>query len=40
VPKDLKLAGKSEEFTISVTFDTLELCGKVQGTRKFIVTAK
>jgi hypothetical protein len=37
VPKDLKLAGKSEQFTITVVFDTLELYGKVQATRKFTI---
>jgi hypothetical protein len=40
VPKDLKLAGKSETFTITVRYDTLELYGKVEGARKIIVTAE
>jgi hypothetical protein len=37
VPKDLKLSGESEDFTITVVFDTLELYGKVQGARKITI---
>jgi hypothetical protein len=33
----MKLAGKTEAFTISVTYDTLELYGVVQGTRTFTI---
>jgi hypothetical protein len=40
VPKDLKLAGKSETFTATVTYDTLELYGKVEGSRTFTVVAE
>jgi hypothetical protein len=35
----MKLAGKSEEFIIAVTYDTLELYGKVQATRKVTVAS-
>jgi hypothetical protein len=37
VPKDLKLVGNKGEFIIRVTYDTLELYGKVQASRKFTV---
>jgi hypothetical protein len=40
VPKDLKLAGKSETFTITVTFETMELYGKVEASRKITVTSE
>jgi hypothetical protein len=40
VPKDLKLAGKSETFTVTVTYDTLELYGKVQDSRKITVSSR
>jgi hypothetical protein len=39
VPKDLKLAEKQEQFTITVTYETLELYGKVQATRRFTIAA-
>jgi hypothetical protein len=34
VPNDLKLAGESETFTITVRYDTLDLYGKVESERK------
>jgi hypothetical protein len=37
VPEDIKLAGESETFTITVRYDTLELYGKVEGSRAFEV---
>jgi hypothetical protein len=40
VPKDLKLAGKSETFTITVRYDTLELYGKVEAARTIVVTSE
>jgi hypothetical protein len=40
VPKDLKLAGKTETFTATVKYDTKELYGKVEASRKLIITAK
>jgi hypothetical protein len=40
VPKDLKLVGKREVFTITATYDTLELYGKVQGSRKFTIVSE
>jgi hypothetical protein len=40
VPKDLKLAGKSETFTATVVYDTLELYGKVEASRKIVVASK
>jgi len=39
VPKDLKLRGKQETFTVKVTYETLELYGKVEATRQIVVTA-
>jgi hypothetical protein len=39
VPKDLKLAGESETFTITVRYNTLELYGKVEASRKIVVTS-
>jgi hypothetical protein len=39
VPKDLKLAGKRETFTATVTYETLDLYGKVQAVRKVVVEA-
>jgi hypothetical protein len=40
VPKDLKLAGKSETFTVTVKYDTLELYGKVQAARTLTIASK
>jgi hypothetical protein len=40
VPKDLKPAGSMEVFTITVTYQTHELYGKVEAWRKFVVTAR
>jgi hypothetical protein len=39
VPNDLKLDGKEETFTITVTYDTQELYGTVIGKRQFIIAA-
>jgi len=39
VPKDLKLAGKQERFTITASYDTLELYGKVQASRTIVIGA-
>jgi len=36
----LKLTGKSETFTVTVSYDTLELYGKVQDSRKIVVTSR
>ena len=36
----MKLAGKTETFTITVRYDTLELYGKVEDSRKIEVTAE
>jgi hypothetical protein len=36
----LKLSGKQETFTATVTFDTLELYGKVAAPVKIVVVAK
>jgi len=33
VPKDIKLAGGQEAFTVTVSYDTRELYGKVQAER-------
>jgi hypothetical protein len=37
VPKDLKLNGKEETFTVQVLYDTLELYGKVSASRSITV---
>ncbi len=37
VPTNLELAGKKETFTIEVTYDTLELYGRVTASRKIVV---
>jgi hypothetical protein len=39
VPKDITLAGKSETFTITVSYDTLELYGKVEASRTIVMTS-
>jgi hypothetical protein len=36
----LKLAGKSETFTVTVDYDTLELYGKVEASRQITVTSE
>jgi hypothetical protein len=36
----LKLSGKSETFTITVRYDTAELYGKIEASRKIVVTAE
>jgi len=40
VPKDLKLSGKSELFTIRVKYDTAELYGKLEGSRTMRVATE
>ena len=37
--KELKLAGKSETFTVTVAYDTLDLYGKVEASRKIVLTS-
>jgi len=37
VPEDIELDGAKETFTITVTYDTMELYGTVTGTREFTV---
>jgi hypothetical protein len=39
VPKDVKPAGKSETFTATAKYDTRELYGKVEASRKMVITA-
>jgi hypothetical protein len=36
----MKLADKTETFTITVTYDTLDLYGKVEASRKFTVDSE
>jgi len=40
VPKDLKLAGKTETFTVTVKYDTLELYGRVEASRTVVLTSQ
>ncbi len=37
MPNDLELKGGRERFTITITFDTLDLYGKVVGSREVVV---
>jgi hypothetical protein len=37
VPTDLELSGKTETFSITVHYDTMELYGEVEGSRTFTV---
>lgn len=37
MPKDLKLAGTEERFTVTVKYDTLELYGKVEASRPIVI---
>jgi hypothetical protein len=39
VPKDLKLAGKSETFSVTVRYDTQDLYGKVEASRKIVLAS-
>ncbi len=39
MPKELKVSGKEEVLTVRVTYETLELYGKVEATRQIRVTA-
>jgi hypothetical protein len=36
----LKLSGKSETFTVTVKYDTLDLYGKVEASRPLVVTTE
>jgi hypothetical protein len=36
----MKLADKTETFTVTVRYDTKELYGKVEDSRKIVVTAE
>jgi hypothetical protein len=38
VPEDIDLQGKSEIFTITVRYDTLELYGNVEASRTFTIS--
>jgi len=40
VPKDQKLSGEKEVFTITVTYQTQELYGKVEAWRRCVISAK
>jgi len=40
VPKDLKLSGPKETFTATVTYDTLDLYGKVETTVPIVLETK
>jgi len=40
VPENLDLKGGRGRFTVTVTYDTLELYGKVVGSREIIVEKK
>jgi hypothetical protein len=37
VPANLKVSDKNQTFTISVTYETLELYGKVNASRTFTI---
>jgi len=37
VPKNLKLSGNAETFTVQVRYDTLELYGKINASRTITV---
>jgi len=36
----MKLSGKSDTFTITVNYDTLELYGKISASRKIVVVSE
>jgi hypothetical protein len=40
VPKDLKLSGEQEAFTVAVTYDTQALYGKVEASWKLTLKAE
>ncbi len=40
MPKDVRLSDGKGEFTVTVTYDTLELYGKVEASRKFTVVSE
>jgi hypothetical protein len=40
VPKDLKLSGPKETFTATVSYDTLDLYGKVDASVPIVLEAK
>jgi len=37
VPKDLKIKGNEESFTITVNYDTLELYGRLTASRNIVI---
>ena len=39
MPKDLKLSGEQETFTVALTYDTQALYGKVEATCKLALKA-
>ena len=39
MPKDIKIDGGEETFVATVTYDTLDLYGKVEVTRPIVVKA-
>jgi hypothetical protein len=39
VPKDLKINGKQETFVATISYDTLDLYGKVEATLPIVVEA-
>jgi hypothetical protein len=40
VPKDLKLADRTETFTVTVRYDTQALYGKIESSCKIVVMAE
>jgi hypothetical protein len=40
VPKDLKINGKQETFTVSVVYETHELYGTVKASRTVTISAE
>jgi hypothetical protein len=40
VPKDLKFPGKKATFTVTVTYDTQELYGRVQASRMVVIESE
>ena len=40
VPKDLAISGDRETFTVTVTCDTKDLYGKIETSRKIVLTPK
>ncbi len=40
MPKDLKVSGKKESFVATLTYDTLDLYGKMEATLPIVIEAK